>query len=491
MLARMSAGGPRSDAGNGFVAELRRLWWVPIAAALAVGVAAYLLASTVDRRYESVALIQVNNANLAEDVIGLDTNFKPIQNVLGEIPPQVHQRSVARRAAVSLRPGLVVSPDEVLAATSVSVDQSNGLVEVKADSSSASEAAAIANALADEYVRRRNEHDYRRVQQARVELEEIAAKQTASSGSDPAAASDLSSLNDQIEQLRLTEKLHPKSVEVVRAATPAADPSGVAPGLVGIAGAIVGALIGLGAVGMRARRDDQIATLGELEQALEAPVMARIPQSRSLARRDEVSGLSAREREPFRLLLALLQEDPAALAIQTVAVTSPIAGGGASTVSWYLAAMSAAGGVRTILMRVDAEPAEASADEGTGRRGISALLTGADIAETTTRAAVGEGHFVDVLTLSSAADSMLISEPGVADGILERVESAYDLVVVETPPLLFAADAVPIVRKADGVIAVCRRGVVSRQNAALFREAITGLEARLFGIAAIGYGSDM
>jgi hypothetical protein len=119
---------------------------------------------------------------------------------------------------------------------------------------------------------------------------------------------------------------------------------------------------------------------------------------------------------------------------------------------------------------------------------MSALLTGADLGEVVTRFDVADGQHLDVIAPGTQNGTQHLADPEMVALMLERLEAAYELVIVETPPLPLAANAVPFVREADGVLAVCRRGVVNRENAALLNQAITGLDAPFLGIAAIGFG---
>ena len=201
---------------------LRRLWWIPLGCAVVLGAIAFAATSLSGKTYEATALLQVNNANLPEEIIGIgsDATAKPIQNVLAEIPPQVHQHNVAERAARSLAGNPSLTADQLLADTSASVDQQSGLVNVTGSSSNPDDAARIANALARSYVDARQATDLARIHAARLELQRIAKARAQSGSRDPTAASDLSALSNRIEQLRLTEQLRPASVALTRPATP-------------------------------------------------------------------------------------------------------------------------------------------------------------------------------------------------------------------------------------------------------------------------------
>lgn len=480
--------------GRDFPAALQQLWWIPLVCAAVLGAGAFAVASLGARNYEATALLQVNNANLPEEIIGIgDTaSAKPIQNVLAEIPPQVHQRSVAERAARSLDGNPSLTADQLLADTSASVDQQSGLINVKGSASAPDDAARIANALSRVYVDSRQAADLQRIHAARLELERIAKARAKSGSGDPTAASDLSALSNRIEQLRLTEQLRPASVALTSPATPPAGRSGISPWLAGCAGALLGLLIGLGIIALRGQADRRIYSPRDLERALGAPVLARIPVTRALRTRSPIARLTPREAEPFRLLLALLQHVPAAEGGPSVALTSASADEGKSTTAWYLAATAAAAGLRTVLLEADeARPSVISSNgEGTGG-GLLALLLGRNLDEVVTPVKIDDGHQLDVVSARTQNGKLPLFDADDVGRTLERLREQYDLIVIETPPLPIGANAVPFVLAADSVIAVCRKGVVDRESAADLFETIEALRAPrppLLGVAAIGFG---
>ena len=50
--------------------------------------------------------------------------------------------------------------------------------------------------------------------------------------------------------------------------------------------------------------------------------------------------------------------------------------------------------------------------------------------------------------------------------VLTEAREAYDLVVIDTPPLVLLPDAFPLLRQADGVLIVSRLGANRRDVAA-------------------------
>ena len=71
--------------------------------------------------------------------------------------------------------------------------------------------------------------------------------------------------------------------------------------------------------------------------------------------------------------------------------------------------------------------------------------------------------------------------------LLERAKSAYDLVVIDTPPLTAVSDAFPLLGKVDGVVIVGRVGRNRRDIAQRLHETLSGAGAPLLGVIANGF----
>jgi len=86
--------------------------------------------------------------------------------------------------------------------------------------------------------------------------------------------------------------------------------------------------------------------------------------------------------------------------------------------------------------------------------------------------------------------------------VLRAVAERYDLVVIDSPPLSFVSDAVPLFRSVDGVLVVARIGVSTRDAVRRLRERLEALRAPVLGVVAnavsgrasygygYGYGDD-
>jgi Mrp family chromosome partitioning ATPase len=69
------------------------------------------------------------------------------------------------------------------------------------------------------------------------------------------------------------------------------------------------------------------------------------------------------------------------------------------------------------------------------------------------------------------------------DAVLRELRAAYELVVIDSPPLAESSDSLPIANKLDGVILVIRAGRTNSDLAGAAKRSIEGVGARLLGVA--------
>ena len=73
--------------------------------------------------------------------------------------------------------------------------------------------------------------------------------------------------------------------------------------------------------------------------------------------------------------------------------------------------------------------------------------------------------------------------------LLDTVSELYDFILIDTPPVNVVSDALPLIRKADGVILVAREFVITTKD---FNKLLTNLkmiDANILGIIYIGTDS--
>ena len=66
--------------------------------------------------------------------------------------------------------------------------------------------------------------------------------------------------------------------------------------------------------------------------------------------------------------------------------------------------------------------------------------------------------------------------------LIEELKKKYDLIILDTPPLLSTSDAAILSQYSDGVIFVCGYGMVTKKELIQARKILTQVEANLYGI---------
>ncbi|WP_157845293.1 CpsD/CapB family tyrosine-protein kinase, partial [Pseudofrankia saprophytica] len=234
---------------------------------------------------------------------------------------------------------------------------------------------------------------------------------------------------------------------------------GVLLGLV-VGGAVALARLLRGLPGERARvgEHDAVRITG-------APLLGSVAQEPDAVRRPLVVYGSPRSprADAFRRLRASLPFLHVDGPPRAVVVTSAVGSEGRSTTCCNLAITAAYGGARVCLVEADLrQPSFAGYLGVEPSPGLTSVLIGAAELDVATRpwgaGRVGDG-WLDVLPSGPVPPnpSELLASRGMAD-LLERLTSRYDLVVVDTPPLLAEAGTAVLASRAGGALLLARAG---------------------------------
>jgi succinoglycan biosynthesis transport protein ExoP len=82
---------------------------------------------------------------------------------------------------------------------------------------------------------------------------------------------------------------------------------------------------------------------------------------------------------------------------------------------------------------------------------------------------------------AEAQSSPELLEPGMLSGLLHQLKAEYDVILLDTPPVLVSADAATLAASADGVILVVRAGQTDRGAAELARQRVSSTGGRILG----------
>jgi capsular exopolysaccharide synthesis family protein len=266
-----------------------------------------------------------------------------------------------------------------------------------------------------------------------------------------------------------------------------------------LVGALAGLLLGVVAALVLEQLDRRLRRPAEVAAAVDLPVLASIPRSKTLAR-GLTPFLAPSENETFRMLEARLREIGWGMLTSTdertsnsLLLTSLTGGEGKTTVALHLAQASADAGYRVLLIEADLRrPALSTALGYEGERGLAQFLTGVELSldrlwqpvpaspSTNGRAATRPFTLLPA-GATSEHPVELLGSLGMQD-VLRAGEAKFDVVIIDAPPMGVVADAIPLLAQVAGTVVVNRLGWVSDERLRGFRDELELLNAPLLGL---------
>jgi Mrp family chromosome partitioning ATPase len=335
-----------------FLALLRVRWRLIAATVLGAFMLAVVLSLAQSDRYRASADLLFGRTTNADAIVaGTATDT-------GEIPERAAATNlalasldtVARRVARRFEGASV---NELKDAVSIEPAGESDVVTVTAEWSSPTQAAAVANAFAAEIAGFRRGAARAEIQRAIDALRATMPSAPEATGAAPSEA--VRAIQARLSQLEALKALQTGNVQVVEEASPPASRSSPTPLRTGLIAALVALALGVAFVVLLARFDDRISDEQELTALMGVSVLARIPRIRQpqLLRRNWNGHDEPAFGEAFeflRLNLELLGHDGQSC---VVAVTSPAADDGKTTVVAGLARSLAASGAEVVAVDLD------------------------------------------------------------------------------------------------------------------------------------------
>jgi receptor protein-tyrosine kinase len=220
-------------------------------------------------------------------------------------------------------------------------------------------------------------------------------------------------------------------------------------------------------VGLALGRDYLDVTVKNREDAerLGLPVVGQVPKLKTggaeiYLERDaqDIGG------EAFRKLRTSIGFLGVERPIRLLLVTSPIANEGKTTCALNLAVAYADAGYRTLL--VEADLRRPSLHKIFGLSGTDGLTT-AIIGDTLPGRAIRSGDVPNLQCMIAGAippNPVELLESEQMGELLQRLRTQFDMVVVDSPPIIPVADSVALAARSDGVVVVARAGSTHRDR---------------------------
>ncbi len=261
-------------------------------------------------------------------------------------------------------------------------------------------------------------------------------------------------------------------------------PAGIKPALAILIGALAGivlaVLIGL----LREVLDTRVRGKEDLERVTEAPLLGTTARNARgsdglLVLRDAESSTQAEDYRTIRTNLRFVQLDAAN---RSIVVTSSDEREGKSTTAANLALAVAHLGQRVLLIDADLRrPTLATLFGVDGSIGLSDVVIGdATPEQGVQRVDAGRLDLLAAGAVPPNPNELLQSAS--MDALLADLRTRYDLIVIDSPPLIAVSDATVLAAKAGGAIIVAAAG---RSRRGRIRQALESLEradARILGV---------
>lgn len=296
-------------------------------------------------------------------------------------------------------------------------------------------------------------------------------------------------LRDEYQKARIAASVEGGRVEIVDLAPVPSSPTGIGRSRKLAFAIVLGLIAGAGcavAIDAVQRLSTAIRRRDELETVLQLPVLAVVPPHSDaldgqrrlrwvgrLARLRGRNGQGTRRGSPlasptsagaesYRTLRTNLLFSRAVRTIRTMTVTSAAPSEGKSTTAANLALALAEQGIRVLLVDCDLRRARIHSIFGISKEpGLTQIITGATTLETAIRKTRHER--LSVLTAGALPPnpSELLGS-AVLQSLITQMTRDFEMVVIDSPPVLVAADAAILGRLADGVLLVVRAGQTDR-----------------------------
>lgn len=473
-----------------FVGPVWRRRWLVLAIVILSTVATYTASGRKTDRYRATTQVFVASSNIAAILGGGDST--------GTERTTLDQAKLLRSRPVTLavkaRLHLADSPAALAGSVTAFPSPGSNFVTVTAQRATGAEAAAVANTYAEEYIRYR-------AAQTRRDAQAAITRISAQIASLPrrGASQQRRDLTQVLGQLKASRSITPTLTRQTDPATAPSFPFSPRPKRDAVFAFAISILLAIALAFALERFDRRIKRFEEVAEIYGVPLLATIPHTDTpIASRDDRPVVPDFLREPFRGLRTHLQLASLDNPLTHVAVTSAVSGEGKSTLTRNLALTYREWGLTVVVVEADLRSPTLSRLFGveSGPYGFTTVLTGESSLDQALVAVAYDSASLEYLekvrsgapeatrglqaapTAQASGSGLVLLPSGptppnpqavlAADRtrqVVAELQERFDIVLIDTPPLLAVSDALPLISRADGVIIVSRVGMTERAAA--------------------------
>ena len=455
-----------------FLGVLWRRRWLLLGIVVVATAGTYLLSKVATKQYSASVQLQLQAQNADASLFGTgDPTLDLTQNLAGAArtvtTPRVAARA-ARKLGVAPR-----SSQALLGKIRVSTDQDAAFLVVTAKDPSARRAADIANAFASALIDARAARGRSQIDQALAQLRQQLAALP------PFDARGRQGLSVQIQRLAGLRAAQGDNAQIVQPAVVPKAPTSPRPGRNAVLAFIVALLVGTGLAFLLDRLDRRLRDTEELTMLTGAPLLGEVPPAAFA----DGAGSQPVVVEAFQMLRANLTYFEMDRQLKVIVVASPMKGDGKTTVATNLARAVAQTGKEVVLVDTDLRHPKVGARMGASRElGLGSVLTGEhDIDDVVGKTEMGGGSLRILPSGQPPPNPAALIASDRMRALLAKLADESDLVIIDTPPMLFVSDAIPLLEQASGIIFVARLGWTTHDAIRRVAEVIANTRGTLLG----------
>ena len=384
-----------------------------------------------------------------------------------------------------------ITAGEVAQRMEIAAEGESDVVSISATDEDPAAARRIANTFALEYISLRANADKAGLLAAKKVADRQFSQLSPAEQSGPRGEQ----LSRGAEKLGILASLQTGNAELVQPALEPSSPSSPKTRRNAVFGLLTGLLFGVGLAFVSDLFNRRLRTTEEVQRIFGLPLLGAVPDSESIAGADGQTSarpLPFREEEAFRMVRASLRYFNVDHEVRSLVVISSAAKAGKSTVAWNLARV-AAKSARVVVLETDfRNPSFSATHKLPASPGLAEVLTHQlsvdDAIQTVPIDENGDSQSeLSVVTAGSIPPNPaeLIESQGMVE-VLLKLRNDFDLLIVDTAPIGVVSDAFPLIKHVDGVLAVVRMEVTTRETAEELRDQLLSLGAPTLGVVANG-----
>ncbi len=402
-------------------------------------------------------------------------------------------------------PGEIPTSSELASMVDVQQVERTNIFDIMVTDTDPLLAQDVAQAYAEEYIASRQlaaireisearREVWNRIQEVEDEIQQAAEEVNQYTGGDvPAevlneaqrAVNLWVSLYEKYITLRIAESLEQRGLEIIQPAKPGAKTS-PRPTRNAVLAVFLGLILGVGLAFLVEYLDDTLRTREDFEKHYDTSIIGEIPhvEPENLPQNHIIYFEMPQHPavEGYRTLRTNLQFLNLEGETRVILFTSSGPEEGKSTVMVNLGAALSEMGKKVLLIEADLrKPVLDRYFKVSPGKGISGVLTGTVPLEDAIQPTGYNNLYVLVAGVKPPNPAELVASEAM-DAVFERVKDFADFILVDSPPMLAASDAMALASKVDGVIVMAGYARASRDDAKRTSELLRKVNARILGL---------